>query len=661
MNENAKILRSHPVFSRFSSGTLRKLTTNASLVQFPKGETVYDKGDHGDSLYVVLTGRCQSQEIFSDGTTHVMNTYFPGTTFGERALLSKDRQPNTVKVITDSTLMRLDAKDVHALVNKDPAVARQLLDRVRVQMRRHMEDKELTKLGRVVALSSLSCHVLGPTITENLAIALRRETNRSVLCVHVSTGDDTPSINAWEQIETPLNGTFCYADFVEKTASGTRRLHLHVGEEDEHEKSVASLIGHMAGHYRYVLIHINHEVASSITHKFLLQSDLPYILLGQDASDLCQANLLLKQIKGQYPDQPTQLLPLVCLEHGERARPFNKLREKVGATIHGIIHHFPPHDGDTDVHYTNNREDRFSSHIRHVAREVGRCRVGLALSSGGAKGLAHIGLIQVLEENGIDVDTIAGVSMGAFIGALWAFGMSCKEMEHYALELERRFSMLRLVDPAFPPRRGWMRGFAIRRWLERLIGTVHFSDLTRKLFVITADLNTLERVVFEEGEVISPIHASMAMPGVMVPVRLGDRVFIDGGVAEPIPMRSLLETGVEKIIAVNSILNPDELKERMIIQQENAQRPNFVKRVGSYLNQQLNYFANGNVLDIMYTSMHGAQIRMAEGACRQADVVIRPVSCEGKWNDFGNVRHYIRLGREAAERELKDLKALVRT
>src|SRR5207248_1957839 len=134
--------------------------------------------------------------------------------------------------------------------------------------------------------------------------------------------------------------------------------------------------------------------------------------------------------------------------------------------------------------------------VNSMAREIAGCRIGLALSSGGAKGLAHIGVIQVLEENGIEIDMVAGSSMGAYTGAVWAFGHDGEACEKIARELETRWGLIQLAHPVFPPRQGFLRtGRAIRR-LRRMIGDSHFSDLKIPLRIVATYLDTLERVVF---------------------------------------------------------------------------------------------------------------------------------------------------------------------
>src|SRR5207248_6261525 len=179
---------------------------------------------------------------------------------------------------------------------------------------------------------------------------------------------------------------------------------------------------------------------------------------------------------------------------------------KLSQPVHSFAHGFP-RDGSPG-------DSRFHLHVRRLAREIGGCRIGLALSSGGAKGLAHIGVIQVLEENGIEVDVVAGCSMGAYVAAVWGYGCDGKAMERLAREVEGRGGLWRLVDPVFPPREGFMRGWFVKRRLQRTIGDAHFSDLTRPVRIVATNLYTLDRMVFSSGELASAVHASIAIPGV---------------------------------------------------------------------------------------------------------------------------------------------------
>src|SRR5690606_17360606 len=119
--------------------------------------------------------------------------------------------------------------------------------------------------------------------------------------------------------------------------------------------------------------------------------------------------------------------------------------------------------------------------------ESTRPRVGLALSSGGAKGLAHIGVIQVLEENGIEVDAVIGTSMGAYVGGLWASGLNGQELEELAATMATPRDLWALVDPLFPPRRGFIGGEKVRYRLEESLGERTFLEMEKPFYAVATE------------------------------------------------------------------------------------------------------------------------------------------------------------------------------
>ena len=135
---------------------------------------------------------------------------------------------------------------------------------------------------------------------------------------------------------------------------------------------------------------------------------------------------------------------------------------------------------------------------------------------------------------------------------------------------------------------------------------------------------------------------------------------MDGGTAEPLPVNTLIEMGVERIIASNTIPNPDEMKRQAMSDREAAATPEEHHHLFPSLKHYLNYFDEGNILDIVMRSMHALQTRVVEGACKQADVVLRPFLYDGKWHDFGRPERYLDHGRRVAEQQLPELLELTK-
>ena len=180
-----------------------------------------------------------------------------------------------------------------------------------------------------------------------------------------------------------------------------------------------------------------------------------------------------------------------------------------------------------------------------------RPRLGLALGSGAARGLAHIGVLKVLEEAGITIDIIAGTSMGAFIGAMYAAGVPVIQMEKAALEIDW-LRMARLLDPVLPTS-GLTDGKKLVSFMAALLPARDFKDLQQSLAITATDINTGESIIIKQGDLLEALRASLAFPGIFSPVRFGKRFLVDGGLCKPIPTDVARSLGAEKIIGVCTI------------------------------------------------------------------------------------------------------------
>ena len=174
--------------------------------------------------------------------------------------------------------------------------------------------------------------------------------------------------------------------------------------------------------------------------------------------------------------------------------------------------------------------------------------ISLVLGSGGARGLAHIGVIQWLTENGFDIRSISGSSMGALVGGIYA----ASKLEVYAewvLALER-MHVLRLLDPTIGSP-GLFKGERIISVLRDLVGDCRIEDLPISFTAVATDLDSGDEVWLREGNLFDAIRASMATPLVFTPFKRGDRLLVDGAVVNPVPIAPTLEDATDLTIAVD--------------------------------------------------------------------------------------------------------------
>jgi len=177
-------------------------------------------------------------------------------------------------------------------------------------------------------------------------------------------------------------------------------------------------------------------------------------------------------------------------------------------------------------------------------------KIGLALSGGGARGLAHIGVLKILEKEGIKADFVAGTSMGGLIAAGYACGITPAEMEREALKMGRLSRLVNLFDISLLGK-GLVEGKKIQQYLYRLFGDITFEDLRIPLALVAVDLETGEEVVLREGRVVEAVRATISLPGVFAPYRLDGRLLIDGGVLNNVPADVVRDMGADVVIAVD--------------------------------------------------------------------------------------------------------------
>lgn len=173
-------------------------------------------------------------------------------------------------------------------------------------------------------------------------------------------------------------------------------------------------------------------------------------------------------------------------------------------------------------------------------------RIGVALGSGGTRGFAHVGVLQVLQEEGIAIDCIAGSSMGALVASIYATGSPLYLMEKLAIHLP----LARWIDVTVP-RLGLVSGERLHRLIELLTKGRTFAQASVPLAVVATDVELGERVVFTHGPIHEAVRASIAIPGIFVPHRVEGRMLIDGGVIDRVPIAAARELGADFVIAVD--------------------------------------------------------------------------------------------------------------
>jgi NTE family protein len=190
-----------------------------------------------------------------------------------------------------------------------------------------------------------------------------------------------------------------------------------------------------------------------------------------------------------------------------------------------------------------------------VAKRVPK--FGLALGGGAARGFAHVGVIQVLEEAGIKPDYVVGTSAGSLVAAFYASGKNGAQLQ----QLSETMDEATITDWTIPLlSRGMMRGDALARYVNSKTGNQKIEDLPMSLGIVATDLQTGQGVLFQRGDLGTAVRASSSVPSVFEPVKIGTREFVDGGLVSPVPVRFARQMGAEFVLAVDISSTPENAK-----------------------------------------------------------------------------------------------------
>ncbi len=197
----------------------------------------------------------------------------------------------------------------------------------------------------------------------------------------------------------------------------------------------------------------------------------------------------------------------------------------------------------------------FTQRIAQLKATQKRPLVGLALGSGAARGLAHIGLLEVFNKEGILIDAVTGTSMGALLGGLYLAGWSPEFLDKFAKSIRKKH-IISTLDFVLPPKRGLIDGYHIEAMLNRMLKIKTIEKLPKPFATISADIVTGQRVVHDSGDLVKGIRASISVPGVFVPIKDQDKMLVDGGIVDPVPVDILCQSGVDIVIGVNVMRRP---------------------------------------------------------------------------------------------------------
>jgi NTE family protein len=295
-------------------------------------------------------------------------------------------------------------------------------------------------------------------------------------------------------------------------------------------------------------------------------------------------------------------------------------------------------------------------------------KVGLALGSGAARGLTHIGALKAIEEKGIKISYISGTSMGALIGGAYALGFSVEELEKIALQTDWKL-MAKLFSPTLPVS-SLMNTSYLTEFLNTLYGNKTFEDLRIPFSAIATDIQTGKMVVIDRGDLLTAIRASCSMPLVCSPVTFGKYTLVDGGLVNPTPVDIVKKMKMDKVIAVNlrkfsTYINDNENEKKVIDANSQMKELSLNEKIQYFIKHPQHYLGSGRNIETsnpkfwstLYHMYIIVQVQIGDLNMQLAkpDVLIEPDASDFKTFDFIKAKELIEIGYLTAKEKLESI------
>ena len=679
--DKAFIINYAPIFARLSPLEKDMITQRSKVVEYVKDDHIYRQGEPPSAFYCVISGRVRV--YIGEETLEYLNC---GRYFGMISTLLGENHSVSAQAVSEAKILEIPQEDFKVILNKAPKLAvdlshtlsRRLKKKDRLE-KKVFESRIISVFGVKLGRDSVMMYAV------NLSLSLKKETGRKVLLINVVDQpedacqdfglpirveySESPSaaavkLNALDMQGVPLE------PFVFEDVSGVSIINVLYDSGDiSYASRFSGLLAYFSGTYHYLVVELPAALNDAV-FAMLNQTDIIYLASACGMSSLKNTRAMLFELF-QKINSPQEKIRLILQEESEEKavsyeEAFNLLNYPVSATLPFLIDAYTSANKSKRV-VKEHPEIEYSRAIRRLSRELGGIRLGLALGGGAAFGLAHIGVIKVMERENIPIDMVSGTSMGSLVGALWASGIDSRGLEEIFLEYNNnRGKTYGLLMDLYPHKMSIAKGNKIRRFLTKHIGEKTFQDVRFPFRVVACNLTKRKEVVFSSGKIVDAVMASIAIPGVFAPTISAGDLIIDGGMLEPVPVGTLVKAGINKIIAVNVLPSSEDIsrsyefnRRRQEEERNKASSGNPWDRFSYYTRMAFYKTFFPNVLDIIVNSMQMMEYAIAESDCQKADVLISPVAEGVDWFDFFKVEALIKKGEEDAQKALPAIKKVL--
>ncbi|HSL23760.1 MAG TPA: patatin-like phospholipase family protein [Vicinamibacterales bacterium] len=627
-----EFLASIPIFSFFTRPELEAAERLFREVTFAKDDVVVRLGDPGDTFYVVLDGELEVWD--ASRPPRQTGTLRRGDYFGEMALLQGGTRTATVTAARRVRLLAVDKPAFDHLFLRNPKAIEYFARVLSKRLAGVTRAERIRRATTAIAVASRR-GLKGETLVAHaLAGILRQITNTEVVYVEVRPSDEAPRPSVLDLLSGELE--FAPRKWVPPNEDG-RPTTLQIvvpGDLDSrgYGDLLSNLVSRLSDSFSFIV--------------FDLGSQIPGLI--ESAPAYADSFVALVDAADDDPgigDLRSMTLHRVVNLFNPTSRPI-----PISSSEPFVIPYSPIFAGPTveaSEFIRANPRSAPALPMFRLAHKLLGMSIGIALGGGAAFGLAHLGVLKVLEEHGVPIDLVAGCSQGSIVAVGYAAGLSIDEMIQIARELGTRRNFLFASDPTFFLKPGILSGQRFVSMMRPYLkGKESFEQLVLPCRTVATDIESGERVAIGSGSLERAYRASSSVPMVLAPLRAGERVLVDGGVADPVPAGVATEMGADITIAVN-VVPPMKRGVETVLS-------SFYRRMNAF--NPLSYFGDGqdmpNLFDIVMNSLQILQYELGNFKAISADVLINPDLSDFTWIEYYRADELIERGAAAAEKAL---------
>jgi NTE family protein len=627
-----EFLASIPIFSFFTRPELEAAEKLFRDVTFAKNDVVVRLGEPGETFYVVLDGELEVWD--ASEPPRQTGTLRRGDFFGEMALLQGGVRTATVTAARRVHLLAVDKPAFDQLFLRNPKAIEYFARVLSKRLAGVTRAERIRRATTTIAVASRR-GLKGETLVAHaLAGILRQVTQTEVVYVEVRPSHEAPRPSVLDL----LSGELEYAPrkWVPPNEGG-RPTPLQIvvpGNLDGrgYGDLLSNLVSRLSDAFSFIV--------------FDLGSQFPGLIESAPA----YADVFVALVDGVdddpgVPDRSSMTLHRVVNLFNPTSRPIAISNSEPFVIPYSPMFTRPTVEAVEFI--LANPRSAPALPMYRLAHKLLGISIGVALGGGAAFGLAHLGVLKVLDGSGVPIDLVAGCSQGSIVAVGYAAGLSISEMIAIARELGTRRNFLFASDPTFFLKPGILSGQRFLAMMRPYLkGKDSFEQLLLPCRTVATDIESGERVAIGSGSLETAYRASSSVPMVLAPLRDGERVLVDGGVADPVPAGVAMEMGADITIAVNVVPPMKRGIETAL--------SSFYRRLNAF--NPLSYFGDGqdlpNLFDIVMNSMQILQYELGNFKAISADVLINPDLSDFTWIEYYRADELIARGAEAAEKAL---------